>query len=118
MGASRSECTELAHLIYYPPHSATIWYRASNPQKEYTMQNVIDTILADREMLSYLRMYMWDGFAQHNIMDLYTNKYGDPTNGATGLALDRFWKTVRDSVYPVVRQLYDKHGEFRTIVWE
>jgi hypothetical protein len=84
------------------------------------MQHVINTIMVDRDMLSYLRMYLWDGFAVHNVEDLYVNKYGEPDTVANMSNNEQFnfWMNVRDGIEPTVRNLYNLFGEFGTIDWE
>lgn len=84
------------------------------------MRHVIDTIIADRNMMSDLRMYVWDGFAVHNVQDLYVNKYGEPDAVAAMTSNERFnfWMNVRDAIRPTVLNLYNVFGEFGTINWE
>lgn len=82
------------------------------------MQKIVDAISIainsklNHMFLSELRMYLWDGFAVHNVKDRYIYYLGDPGIDEDG------WYIVRDSLMPIVKELDCRFGEFGTINWE
>lgn len=66
-----------------------------------------------RLFLSDMRMYLWDGFAVHNVKDRYIYYFGDPE-----IDDDGGWFVVRDCLMPIVKELDSRFGEFGAIDWE
>lgn len=82
---------------------------------EPLVNEVAQKILANKEMLSYMRAYLWDGFAGHNVAIYYESQTGHTPFSNIGLTdneYGRAWWMVRDLVYPKVKELKDQYGEF------
>ena len=84
-----------------------------------TLQDKIDEvarqITSSREMLSGLRSHFPHGFAPWNVADHFQGVTG--TRPFEGLAKNDHeyglaWGEVRNIVYPHVKELFDKYGEF------
>lgn len=77
---------------------------------------ITNEILQNKEIMSALRAYLWDGFAAHNVADIYlkfTKKRGfDHLNGHDW---ESMWGQVRDKIKGKVKELTEKHGEFGQI---
>jgi hypothetical protein len=79
------------------------------------IKEVAEEILSNKEMLSYMRAYLWDGFAAHNIAYYYESQTGKFPFKGSDLDYIQAWWAVRELVYPKVKELKDLHGEFGEI---
>lgn len=79
------------------------------------INQVAEQIINSRELLVGMRSHFPHGFASWNVGEEFEGQTGTkPFEGLVqnsheyGLA----WGTVRDLVYPHVKELFDKYGEF------
>lgn len=81
-----------------------------------TPEQVAELVIANKEVMSELRKCLWDGFAAHNVAEIYEITTGhQPFEGKISIDWIKLWWEVRHIVHPKVKELKEKYGEYGKI---